>query len=329
MLIGGRVSPMRLCTQMVEVMVNCGKPGSNLENTLNISKSTQSSVKKIDQKKVNSFNSNQNCDKENLNFTENTHNQYIENLKTPETGIADVHLSEPPERPTDESSDSNIPSVCMSDKGDISAKNTETAGIICKDNVAICDINKAVESGNVEKMIPNVDKMIPNVDKMIPNVDKMIPNVDKMILNVDKMIPNVDKMIPNVDKMIPNVDKMNCAENSGASSEENCDKTADVDKDEIGLEHEPCNSKKSFSVNCSVVKQEGELPCPRWRHTAIVIEYNGRTLYEPRREKTCLRGVANNTCADQPAYPCSLISTFVIPFLESISRLALRETSIF
>ena len=35
-----------------------------------------------------------------------------------------------------------------------------------------------------------------------------------------------------------------------------------------------------------------------------------------RREKTCLRGFAN-TGADQPAYPLSLISAFVIPFLGS------------
>ena len=41
--------------------------------------------------------------------------------------------------------------------------------------------------------------------------------------------------------------------------------------------------------------------------------------YGPRREKTCLRrGLANNTGTDQPAHPRSLISTFVIRFLESI-----------
>ena len=32
----------------------------------------------------------------------------------------------------------------------------------------------------------------------------------------------------------------------------------------------------------------------------------------PRREKTCLRGFANNTGADQPAHPRNLISAFVI-----------------
>ena len=38
----------------------------------------------------------------------------------------------------------------------------------------------------------------------------------------------------------------------------------------------------------------------------------------PRREKTCLREFANNTGADQPVHPRSLISACVIRFLESI-----------
>ena len=46
-------------------------------------------------------------------------------------------------------------------------------------------------------------------------------------------------------------------------------------------------------------------------------------LNRPCCEKTCLRGFANNTGADQPPHPRSLIGTFVICFLESIiSRLA-------
>ena len=49
-----------------------------------------------------------------------------------------------------------------------------------------------------------------------------------------------------------------------------------------------------------------------------------------RREKTCLRGFANNTGSDQPAHPRSLISAFVIRFLESIiSRLATGEIATF
>ena len=53
------------------------------------------------------------------------------------------------------------------------------------------------------------------------------------------------------------------------------------------------------------------------------------TLIGPRREKTCLRGFANNTGADQPAHPRSLISAFVIRFLKSIiCKLATSEISI-
>ena len=50
----------------------------------------------------------------------------------------------------------------------------------------------------------------------------------------------------------------------------------------------------------------------------------------PRREKICLWRVANNTGADQPAHPRSLISAFAIRLLESIiSRLATGNISIF
>ena len=50
----------------------------------------------------------------------------------------------------------------------------------------------------------------------------------------------------------------------------------------------------------------------------------------PRREKTCLRGFANNKCADQPAHPRRLISAFVIRLSRCIiSRLATSEISIF
>ena len=39
---------------------------------------------------------------------------------------------------------------------------------------------------------------------------------------------------------------------------------------------------------------------------------------KPRREKPCFRGFANNTGADQPVHTRSLISAFVIHYLESI-----------
>ena len=50
----------------------------------------------------------------------------------------------------------------------------------------------------------------------------------------------------------------------------------------------------------------------------------------PPREKTCLRGFANNKCTDQTAHPRSLISALVLRSLESIiSKLATGDMSIF
>ena len=55
-----------------------------------------------------------------------------------------------------------------------------------------------------------------------------------------------------------------------------------------------------------------------------------RPINGPHREKTCLRGFAINTGADQPAHPRSLISAFVIRFLDSfICKHATGEISIF
>ena len=52
--------------------------------------------------------------------------------------------------------------------------------------------------------------------------------------------------------------------------------------------------------------------------------------YGPRREKTCLQGLANNKGADQPAHPCSLFSAIVIHVVKStISKLATSEISFF
>ena len=66
------------------------------------------------------------------------------------------------------------------------------------------------------------------------------------------------------------------------------------------------------------------------KSSSITFELLLSELVGSRREKTCLRGFANNTGADQPAHPRSLISAFVIRFLESIiCYLTTGEISIF
>ena len=58
---------------------------------------------------------------------------------------------------------------------------------------------------------------------------------------------------------------------------------------------------------------------------SYILQING-----PLREKSCLQGVENNTGADQPAHPRSLISAFVIRLLKStILNPTTGEISIF
>ena len=47
--------------------------------------------------------------------------------------------------------------------------------------------------------------------------------------------------------------------------------------------------------------------------------------YVSQREKSCLRGFANNKAADQPAHMFILISIFVIRFLESMLHVNLLK----
>ena len=56
-----------------------------------------------------------------------------------------------------------------------------------------------------------------------------------------------------------------------------------------------------------------ELMVPQQKMGSLIQVYLGYII-GPRREKTCLWGFSNNTGADQPARPCSLISAFVIRF---------------
>ena len=46
--------------------------------------------------------------------------------------------------------------------------------------------------------------------------------------------------------------------------------------------------------------------------------YPGLKQNEPGHEKMCLMSYANNKSADQPAHPRSLISAFVVRYLDSI-----------
>ena len=65
-------------------------------------------------------------------------------------------------------------------------------------------------------------------------------------------------------------------------------------------------------------------------YTAITGFFEQVKIFGPCHEKTCLQGIVNNIGVYQPVHPCSLISAFVIPLLESIlSKFSPCEISLF
>ena len=91
-------------------------------------------------------------------------------------------------------------------------------------------------------------------------------------------------------------------------------------------------SEISNADNTQTISAQSFMLIPHTNNISISQQtYNVEaTVNGPRREKTCLRRVANNKGTDQPAHPRSLISAFVFRFLESItSKLATSEISTF
>ena len=67
-----------------------------------------------------------------------------------------------------------------------------------------------------------------------------------------------------------------------------------------------------------------------WTEQWILVNFYILSIYGPRCEKTCLRGFLNNTGTDQRAHLRSLVSAFVVHFLESIiCKLATGKISVF
>ena len=89
----------------------------------------------------------------------------------------------------------------------------------------------------------------------------------------------------------------------------------------------PRGQEMPQNTHASIRQREEETQI---NNICIHVTASTHIIIGPQREKTCLRGFANNTGADQPAHPRSLISAFVIRFLQSIiCQLATDEILIF
>ena len=221
---------MRLCSQMVALMLNCGIPDPDLADVLQYSKSLQNGVKNYKQNNVDNLDNRHGSDwkKGKLKNCESGESGFenAEKCERPESAIQDINVPERQERPDSELNDFHFSSVCVSKNDNESFKSLEIAERPkiaerpIKENVEVNDNMFGCESRSVENLIPVVREM--NCGE---SVDTDLRDKDKLQVKRE------------------------------------CDELIDMSKD--------------FSVKCSIVRQEGDLPCPRWRHTALLVKQNG------------------------------------------------------
>ncbi|KAK3108722.1 hypothetical protein FSP39_014162 [Pinctada imbricata] len=86
----------------------------------------------------------------------------------------------------------------------------------------------------------------------------------------------------------------NCTSESEKKDQDTCNKS-EMLSERINSEFKGENSRDFSSVICTVLDQRGDVPCPRWRHTATLIKIDGKDyifLYGGRTDRLLALGDA-------------------------------------
>lgn len=196
LLIGGRVSPMKVCTQLVALKLNCGL--SEIRHGFQCLRTTQGNLE------VNRKNNSSVLEKKHKCTTNESKVNFLEKKEF------NSRQMENPDSNTEEMN---------------------------------CDSVKEIKCDNLN----DAER------RRIQN-----ENVNKSHLGIHlKHVENLD------------CKEIDCSENfvNNTNIGDNRDMVTDVSKHiEDGL---------NLSVKCCIVKQEGEIPCPRWRHSVVTIKQDG------------------------------------------------------
>ena len=205
LLIGGRLSPMRLCTQMVALKWNLDI--SELEHLLQLLKVEQNE-KKLKTKHKHGV--------QKQTKTSLEENRLVNSVNH------DVGGSNADHKPLDEEQ-----AIC--------------------DNCSSCDTNNL---NCVQNYVKNDEILCQDSVQESRHVENKVSNIHDG--NTHDVKENLSETVP-------------VKENVSKSVELNRANTSKGDRTDGLLE-------------CCVVKQEGEIPCPRWRHSAITVQQSGRQI---------------------------------------------------
>ena len=102
---------------------------------------------------------------------------------------------------------------------------------------------------------------------------------------------------------------------SGAELWRNCQEKS-TSPVQTGVRHQTIQNKRCWVPESAWVHGKPDVSSHSFCKYHMTMKC--QAINGPQREKACLWGFANNTGADQPVHPHSLISSFVARFLQSI-----------
>ena len=165
-----------------------------------------------------------------------------------------------------------------------------TQVVALKGNCGMTEISDMLQRTNINDMQMKTQMNEENVicDKEMIDTQEQDANLNSHACSNESMadaesqksLPGATRLT-NIHNTVTNNKCLSSHEKNADSDAQanNCDKTAEDDlmmKGENKRNQDKQGVKVEFPLTCHVVNQKGEVPCPRWRHTALVVGENGR-----------------------------------------------------
>jgi hypothetical protein len=244
-LIGGRMSPIYSCTQVIKLRLE----NPEITNCENLNK-IESETEKLKNEMTNSKSTDLNCDARNLNkdFSSEERNLNCESQNTNKCNESFDNLDE---KPLDcEISNMRKERVEM---------NTESRHLKSEEN----NLNSELIDRNSQSINMNCKSKEQDIKKELKT-----NNSGSNLLNTNDLDNRGNNDMEKFNVINPLVDSGNNKENIVVNI--NCDKT------KVNLKDLKSSAEDSVSITLSTVDQSGEIPIPRWRHSAVVFQKSGK-----------------------------------------------------
>lgn len=244
------MSPIYSCTQVIKLRLE----NPEIKNCENLNK-VESDTEKLKNEMTNSKSTDLNCDGMNLNkeFVNLNVSSQERNLncESQNTNKCNESVDNVEEKPLDcEISNTNKEHVDV---------NTESRHLKSEEN----NLNSELIDENSQPINMNCKSKEQDIKKELKT-----NNSGSNLYNTNDLDNRGNNDMEKFNVVNPLVDSSNNKENIVENS--NCDKT------NVNLKDVKSSVEDSVSITLSTVDQSGEIPIPRWRHSAVVFQKSGK-----------------------------------------------------